>query len=188
MKHIIIHTQVYFLIPVLLLLFPNGLVLWWIIAAAIHEIYHILMLWIFRIEIISIEIRITGAKIETAPMVPYKEMIVALAGPIGALSFLAFAQLMPQLVICVIAQSAFNLLPVYPLDGGRALRCVFAGKLKDKNLYTFEKGMLYAVVLGVLFLSMRYKLGIFPIVPAMALIIKHRNANIPCKDREQRVQ
>ena len=90
MKHIIIQTQVYFLIPVLLLLFPNGLVLWWIIAAAIHEIFHMLMLWLFRIKIISLKICITGAKIETASMEPYKELIVALAGPLGAAFFLVF--------------------------------------------------------------------------------------------------
>lgn len=188
MKHITIQTQVYFLIPVLLLLFPNGLVLWWIIAAAIHELFHIMMLWIFRIKIVSFRICITGAKIETAPMEPYKELIVALAGPVGALSVLAIAQLFPQLAICVIAQSLFNLLPVYPLDGGRVLRCVLAGMLKQTHLYTFEKGVLYAIILGFLLLSMSYKLGVLPIILGIALIIKHRNANIPCKDDEHRVQ
>ena len=188
MKNIVIQTQVYFLIPVLLLLFPNGLLICWIAAAAIHEMFHILMLWIFRINILSIEICLTGAKIETAPMESCKELIVALAGPVGALSVLVFARQIPQLVICVMAQSLFNLLPVYPLDGGRALRCLCFNIMNQKRYYIFEQCILCIMILAFTLLGIRYRLGVLPMILALALIIKHRNANIPCKDGEHRVQ
>ena len=69
-----------------------------------------------------IHMRSTGLYLETAPLTARQELIAAVAGPAGGLSLLLFHPLIPKTALCAFVQSCFHLLPVYPLDGGRALR------------------------------------------------------------------
>lgn len=183
MKHrpIAIRTQVYLLLPFLILLFNNAWVISWIIAASIHEFFHLLSIRLLKINVLSFEIGIFGAKIETEPISNRKELIIALSGPIGALLTLAFACYIPKIALCAMAQSAYNLLPVYPLDGGRAVRSLFITRIKKEHMMFLEKCVLYSIIIGVLLVSIALNLGVIPLVIAISLFIKYRNANIPCK-------
>lgn len=183
-----IQTQVYFLLPILILLIPNQWVWAWILAAAIHEGYHILALSLLHVRIVKLKIGILGAKIETEPMHKNKELFVALAGPIGALLTLLLWKFLPRVGLCAIIQTAYNLLPIYPLDGGRAVRCMLSTWFKNEYLCFIEKGILTIFIIGCLFISLYWKLGILPVVLALCLWKKYTNANIPCKDCFHRVQ
>lgn len=98
----------------------------WLIAAAIHETFHILAIGLFRIKILSITLRASGAVIESESMTPFCECICALAGPVGGLAALLLLRVSPEIALCAMLQSLYNLLPVYPLDGGRALKNLIA--------------------------------------------------------------
>lgn len=187
-NYIVIQTQVYLLLPLLILLFPDIWVLSWILAALIHECFHLLAMWLLKVKILKIEIGVFGAIIETESMDHYKELIVALAGPVGALLTLLFSKYIPRIALCAIVQTVYNLLPVYPLDGGRAVRCLLISKMKSQHLVFLEKGVLYAIVSTCVFISIAFKLGILPLILGTSLLIKHRNANIPCKQWPYRVQ
>ena len=65
-----------------------------------------------------------GAVMEATPMSAGRELLCVLAGPVGGLLLASFYRGIPRVAICAAAQSAFNLLPVYPLDGGRAMGCM----------------------------------------------------------------
>ena len=106
----------------MLLLFPLRFLAGVLLAAIIHELAHIMAIRLTGGEVRCIQLRANGARIITSPMEPGKEILCALAGPgLGAVTILAW-QVFPELAVAGLVQTVFNLLPIYPLDGGRVVR------------------------------------------------------------------
>ena len=117
-------------LALMLLLFPVRFLVGVLLAALIHELGHLLALKIAGGRVLSIRLRSFGARIEAAPMSPGRTALCALAGPAaGALTIFAWKSF-PELALAGLVQTVFNLLPVYPLDGGRALRNICC-KIRD---------------------------------------------------------
>ena len=117
-------------LALMLLLFPLRFLVGVLLAALIHELGHLLALKIAGGRVLSIRLRSFGARIEAAPMSPGRTALCALAGPAaGALTIFAWKSF-PELALAGLVQTVFNLLPVYPLDGGRALRNICC-KIRD---------------------------------------------------------
>ena len=51
-----------------------------------------------------------------------RELLAVLAGPAGSLLLLSLYRVLPRVAVCAAVQGFYNLLPIEPLDGGRALR------------------------------------------------------------------
>ena len=62
-----------------------------------------------------------GAAIDAVLPGQGRELLAVLAGPVGSLLLLGVHRWFPRLALCGLVQGLFNLLPVRPLDGGRAL-------------------------------------------------------------------
>ena len=117
-------------LALMLLLFPLRFLVGVLLAALIHELGHLLALKIAGGRVLSIRLRSFGARIEAAPMSPGRTALCSLAGPAaGALTIFAY-KTFPELALAGLVQTVFNLLPVYPLDGGRALRNICC-KIRD---------------------------------------------------------
>ena len=94
-------------------------------AAAVHELGHILALWACGARVRRLRLGLLGAVMEVGGAMSYgQELAAVLAGPCANLLAAAVLGRLEQpaaagahLVLC-----AFNLLPICPLDGGRALR------------------------------------------------------------------
>ena len=90
-------------------------------AAGIHEAGHLLAIWFLGADARKIQVGSTGAKIHTAFSEPWRELLCAAAGPTASLLLLLVAKLFPRIALCGFVQGLYNLLPIYPLDGGRML-------------------------------------------------------------------
>lgn len=123
MKKIKISPRIYLFGAFVLLTVPLRWLVAWLLAAAVHECCHILMILVCKGKFLELRLEFGGAVIEIAPMSPGRELLCALAGPLGCLLLLPLVRWMPVTVLCALVQSLWNLMPVYPMDGGRILRC-----------------------------------------------------------------
>ena len=119
-----------------------------------HEFGHILTARYFGIKTPDVTLWPIGgvASMERIPEDPWQELPVALAGPLvnvviagllmlfgnlslGALSNVdvATASLWQQLAFVNVALVVFNLVPAFPMDGGRVFRAFLAMKLGVEN-------------------------------------------------------
>jgi len=142
----------------------------------LHELGHSLTAIRFRIRVRSITLFIFGglAQLESEPQRPAHEVLIALAGPLVSallgLGFLALSSALPPMqgVPALVSASlswlgsinlvlaAFNLVPAFPLDGGRVLRGViwaWSGSFERATRIAAASGSLFAyalIALGVL--------------------------------------
>ncbi len=114
----------FIVLAVALLVLPLRWLAAFVFAAAVHETGHFAAVRLCGCPVYGIRIGINGAVMETGPLGTKQECLCALAGPVSGILLLLAARLFPKVALCALAQSAFNLLPIYPLDGGRAVKCI----------------------------------------------------------------
>lgn len=182
----------YFFIAAFLLLVPLRIAISWLIAVTVHELSHYIALKIFGVPVFSLRLSAFGVVMDTAPMSCKKEVACALAGPLGGLCLFAVARWMPCTAICAGIHSGYNLFPVYPLDGGRALRhiltMIFGSKIGGRISKVLNYSIICILLILAVFISLHFYLGVFPVCFAGLLMIRFCNIKFPCKQQEQIVQ
>ena len=178
-----ISPVVYVMFALSLLIVPLRWLIASIIAASVHEAFHILALRFFKRRIYSIQIGFRGVQLHTEPMTNMEELICALSGPIGGLVLLLCVRLIPLTALCAAFQTLYNLLPVYPSDGSRALRCgtklFLRQESADKLCGIIEIIFLTGVTLLGIYGSFYLRLGIMPAVIAFILVWNKLHRKIP---------
>lgn len=164
----------------------------WMSAIVIHELSHILAIKAMGIKIKRIGFGISGAIIETEPMKRCQEMLSALAGPVIGFSPVFAGRYWPCLALCAFVQSVYNLLPIYPLDGGRALRCIACiafGENKGRIIFRYvEVAMIFLILLCLLYCCCVFSLGIVPFIILVLVTVRLYQIKFPCKRRRKIVQ
>ena len=159
---------------ILLLIIPVRLLLAATISIIVHELFHLFALRILGIPVFGISFNICGAKIQTQEMLPKQELVCALAGPIGGLVLMLLYRYCPVISFCALVQTCYNLLPIYPTDGGRVLRCALK-LLAIGDAHRWILGVewitIILVVLGCVYVMIVYPIGIAPICLPLFLIL-----------------
>ena len=176
---------IFFAIAILLLVLPFRWVFAMAIAALVHELFHLLALYLCKEMPLNASIYAGVAMIRIPEMSRKKELFCSLAGPIGSMLLLFFAPWIPRIAICAALQSSYNLLPIYPLDGGRALSCLLSMVLPPPKAKTvlqyFEDGVLVAVLLLGAYGSFVLELGLLPLIVAITLYFRTKSGKILAK-------
>lgn len=192
MKKIHISPWFCFFAAFLLFLVPlRWLMASWL-AAGVHELCHAAAITLCGSRIWEMKIGIYGAKLETEPMSPGMELICALAGPAGSFLMVLFMNLYPEAALCGILHGMFNLLPLYPLDGGRALRCLFnlicPGASGERAFLIFQKILLVIISAGVCVIAAFLKSFLVLVSSALLFLLGLAKRKIPCKPDRYAVQ
>lgn len=170
-----------------LLVFPVQWVLAWIGASAIHELCHYAALRFSGCKVFRVQVDLNGAVMETDLLSCSREILCALAGPLGGFALLLIAKWFPRLAICGCFQALYNLIPIFPLDGGRAVRCVlkkFLPDAKGERIENWlENGFLLTFLLLGCYAAFGLDLGLIPLIFAVILIIKNKKVKFTCKAR-----
>lgn len=174
------------------LLLPLPWISAWLFSALFHELCHYIALRLCGYTVSGIRISLKGVFMETEELSVAKEAICAYAGPIGALLLLLFARRFPRIAICTTVQSLYNLLPVFPLDGGRGAGCILRNVLGDergKRAFKIVEGfVLFALLFLALYAYVKLGLGLLPALAVVFLIAKNKKINIPCKKGRKGLQ
>ena len=176
-----IKPTTYIYVVLLLLLVPLKWLLAWVLAAGFHELCHWLAVKLCGGEIYSITIGVSGAKMECGPLSDKKRLFAVLSGPIGGFLLLFFGRWIPRTALCSWLLSLYNLLPLLPLDGGRALEIL----LGAKAIYV-QRLFLVMLSVGAVYVSVVLRFGPLPLAIIAFLWLKNRNN--PCKPDACKVQ
>ena len=159
-----------------------------VLAALIHEGCHLAALEILGYPPRGMKVGPFGAQMEL-PSIPYgAELAACLAGPAGSLALLLLAGRFPRLALCGLIHGLFNLLPVYPLDGGRAVYCFCGTFLPLERMLMICRavgvGTLVCLTVGIIWAGIPLGLAVVPVI----LMAKGLFSKIPCKTGRPRVQ
>lgn len=169
---------------------PFRFIISWLIAATVHELFHLLALYLAGESVYVIEIDILGAGIKTGPLQPWKECICAAAGPIGSFLLLSVSKMFPLIALCGCVQGICNMIPLHQMDGGRVIRCVLSLLMSDGLARRFSVALhiLVSSLLTLLGLYCWLKLSLGPLPFLLAAVLTLKEIKIPCKTNIKKVQ
>ena len=163
----------------LILILPLRWLIASVFAAVFHEICHIAAVKLCGKKVEHIWLCDNGLTMETPDLLPWQELVCSMAGPAGSLFVLGFARRFPVLGICALVQGVFNLLPIYPLDGGRALKCAtqMIWGVKGQTVFMITQIVVFAVIiLSVCYFSI--SLGLYTEMGLLLIFLAAKLRNV----------
>lgn len=146
----------------ILLILPLRWIIAAIIAALIHELGHYCAVKILGGSIHTFKISPFGAIIEACDLTQTGELISIISGPLAGLLLAFVFRRYPEIALCGVMQSAYNLLPLYPLDGGKALQLIIhmmGGS--DRYFRVIECFTIVLLFLLCTYIYTRYRISLF---------------------------
>lgn len=174
------------------LILPIKWIFAWIIASAFHELCHYGAIKLSGCKVFRMQIDINSAVMDTDLLSCSRELLCALAGPLGGVSLLLIAKWCPRVAICGCFQSFYNLIPIFPLDGGRAVMCLlkkFCTEQRAEQASSILDNIILSLFLCFgIYAAIFLKLGILPLLFAVILLAKNKIVKSSCKQGSLRVK
>ena len=172
----------YIYITLFMLLLPLKWLVAWFSAALIHELFHVAAIYLCKNRVLEVKLRASGAVIKTDGLNRRCEFVCAIAGPAGSLVALLLFRKMPVFALFAAVQLFVNLLPIYPLDGGRVFRCILL------KFFAYHTTIKISRVMEIIFKIFLLLLGLWIsawqkawIILAFTIVFCWRKRKIPCK-------
>lgn len=145
-------------------------------AMTVHELAHAAVLLLLGGRIESVRLSFAQVELRTGLLSDRTELWSTAAGPgINLLCGWLFRRWMPAFAAVSLLLALFNLLPVWPLDGGRLLRTLLRMRWGAAGVDASQTlGLLFALGLlaGAVFAARRWDAGVWPAVTAGALLVR----------------
>lgn len=169
---------------VCLLGWVNGKVcLCFLIGILLHECGHLFLAKLLGVSVDGIAVQAGGAVIHSCNLNYRQELFVAMAGPF--VSFLAAVVgkcISGQFAAVSLLLGAVNLLPVYPMDGGRILRSALCLLLSVERAQRIVKITAYIIcgglMIGACWMTTVLRWGLWPIFAALIILCRVGNASM----------
>ena len=185
-----IRGEVFLLLALMILLLPLRWVIAFVTAAMWHELCHAAAVYLCGGMISRVTVSGFGAIMDSRLSTTAQELVCTLAGPFGGLILLLFAPVFPRLALCAAAHSFYNLLPMLPLDGGRALRCILQ-LLIPRHAAAICTGVQWGTRIFVFCITayfvLAWNLGLLPLLLIVRLLLPN-TAKTPCNKALKAVQ
>ena len=173
----------------------SGSVLPILCAMAVHELAHIVMMLACGGQVRRLTLRFADLQIAASGLGYRQELLSALAGPlVNLICGAAFCMQRPSFAAYSLMLGIYNLLPVWPLDGGRMIRCALLAALGSATATVVESSfeitkyslfnslasvlIVIVIILGVVllligvFLTFFRKSGLWPLGTAAYLTVR----------------
>ena len=145
-------------------------------AMTVHELAHAAVLLLLGGRIESVRLSFAQVELRTGLHSDRTELWSTAAGPgINLLCGWLFRRWMPAFAAVSLLLALFNLLPVWPLDGGRLLRTLLRMRWGAAGVDASQTlGLLFGLGLlgGAVFAARRWDAGVWPAVTAGALLVR----------------
>lgn len=155
-----------------------------LVSAALHEGGHLVAMRVLHVPFYGMELHGTGAVIHTGNTSPGKEALCAAAGPaVNLLLFMLTFRYLPGMALANGILLFWNLLPLYPLDGGRliniAIAALFGVMAADRISRALNLLLAITVTAFGVWQTCVCHTGLYPCLFASLFLCKA--ANTPCK-------
>lgn len=147
---------------------------WYLVAAALHEAAHAAAIYLFGGRILQVRLGFGDAYLRTSLLPPRAAFWCALTGPAAnLLCALTLGRAVPAFAAISLLLGVYNLLPVWPLDGGRMVNSLLTALFPDaraERLCCMIGAVACALLLGVgVWLYVVEGAGIWPLFAAGCL-------------------
>lgn len=182
-----INIQIFAIIIILIITKQIEIYVWLMLFAFIHEMAHMIVGLILKLKPKTFEIQPFGVGIifESFENSERNKIIIALAGPITniliALIFIFIKIKVQTTIVNVnILLAMFNLIPIYPIDGGRILKAILTTKEGKERAETAINKVSNITLIIITLLSsiliLVYKnIGLFIIIIYLWILVMKEN-------------
>jgi len=131
-----------------------------VVFSFLHEAGHIIALKLCGGQVSALKMHTRGIGLDTTVLSYKNELVVSLSGPFMSfvlfLCFLPFFAKSPLCLFCCFSNLiifTLNILPIYPLDGGRVLFCILCKKAELPTAVKIIKAVSFLFLLPLFILS-----------------------------------